>query len=98
ACALVAWRAAWLNPPDLPPAQLKQRTLTALYNALAAGQVPVLAALHAALDAAVLSAYGWPADLADAALLERLLALNAARAAGAGPTTNAAPNTRMTAG
>jgi hypothetical protein len=29
----------------------------------------------------VLAAYGWPADLPDTAILERLLALNAARAA-----------------
>ena len=28
------------------------------------------------LDAAVLTAYGWPADLPDTAILERLLALN----------------------
>ena len=36
---------------------------------------------HAALDAAVAAAYGWPADLPDAGILERLLALNLARAA-----------------
>lgn len=33
----------------------------------------------AALDAAVLAAYGWPADLADAALLENLVTLNRER-------------------
>ena len=43
---------------------------------------------HAALDRAVLAAYGWPPDLSDDDLLARLLALNLARAAeagGAGP-------------
>ena len=41
----------------------------------------VLAELHDALDAAVCTAYGWPVDLSDEALLIRLVALNAARAA-----------------
>jgi hypothetical protein len=41
----------------------------------------VLAELHDALDAAVCAAYGWPVDLSDEALLIRLVALNAARAA-----------------
>jgi len=36
--------------------------------------------IHRALDAAVLRAYGWPDDLSDEAMLERLLALNHARA------------------
>lgn len=44
-----------------------------------------LANAHAALDAAVLAAYGWPADSADDAILARLLALNLQRAAGAAP-------------
>ena len=34
---------------------------------------------HAALDVAVADAYGWPANLDDAAILERLLALNLQR-------------------
>ena len=38
-----------------------------------------LANAHADLDRAVLDAYGWPADHADEAVLERLLALNLAR-------------------
>ena len=38
---------------------------------------------HRTLDAAVADAYGWPADLADGEILERLLALNLERA-GAG--------------
>ena len=38
------------------------------------------ASAHARLDAAVRAAYGWPADLPAAAILERLPALNTARA------------------
>ena len=52
--------------------RLKDRTLTKLYNVRPAW----LAACHARLDAAVSAAYGWPADLPDDAILERLLALN----------------------
>lgn len=52
--------------------RLKDRTLTKLYN-----QRPAwLAACHARLDAAVAVAYGWPADLSDEEIIERLLALN----------------------
>jgi type II restriction/modification system DNA methylase subunit YeeA len=76
---LVAKRDAWLHPPAAPPEDLKKRTLTNLYNA----RPTWLAQAHTRLDAAVLAAYGWPADLPDAAILERLLALNAARAGGA---------------
>ena len=36
---------------------------------------------HKKLDATAAAAYGWPADLSDEQLLERLLALNLARAA-----------------
>eukprot|EP00752_Nemacystus_decipiens_P000877 g877.t1 len=46
-----------------------------------AGQVAILQQIHDDLDAAVAAAYGWPADLSEAALLERLVALNAERAA-----------------
>jgi type II restriction/modification system DNA methylase subunit YeeA len=56
--------------------ELKKRTLTNLYNARPAW----LANAHRALDAAVAAAYGWPADLDDADLLARLLALNLSRA------------------
>ena len=35
---------------------------------------------HRALDEAVAAAYGWPADLSDDAILEKLLALNLDRA------------------
>ena len=74
---LVAQRDAWLNEAGLSEAALKQRTLTNLYNA----RPPWLAEAHQALDAAVLAAYGWPADLGDEEILARLLALNLERAA-----------------
>ena len=74
---LVELRDGWLNPPGLDPADLAKRTLTNLYN-----QRPTwLANAHADLDAAVFAAYGWPADLPDTEILERLLALNLERAA-----------------
>lgn len=57
--------------------ELAKRTLTNLYN-----QRPAwLAAAHQALDAAVAAAYGWTdyaPDMADEAILQRLLALNLA--------------------
>ncbi len=72
---LVELRDGWLNPPNLDPADLVKRTLTNLYN-----QRPTwLDHAHAALDAAVFAAYGWPAELADAEILERLLVLNLER-------------------
>jgi hypothetical protein len=46
-----------------------------------AGLVSVLKQLHDDLDAVVFAAYGWPATLTDAEILERLVALNAERAA-----------------
>ena len=74
-------REGWLNPvdadgnPALPPKDLSRRTLTNLCN-----QRPAwLANAHATLDAAVADAYGWPATLPDAEILERLLALNLER-------------------
>ena len=76
-------RENWRNPTDMfgNPAlnadQLRRRTLTNLYN-----EYPTwLAHAHATLDAAVADAYGWPADLADGEVLERLLTLNLERAA-----------------
>ena len=45
------------------------------------GLVSVLKQLHDDLDVAVFAAYGWPATLTDAEILERLVALNAERAA-----------------
>ena len=62
--------------PALQPKDLARRTLTNLYN-----QRPAwLANAHADLDTAVAAAYGWPANLDDAAILQRLLALNLHRA------------------
>ena len=68
-------REGWLNPPGLPADQLKKRTLTNLYNA----RPTWLQQAHERLDKAVLDAYGWPHDLTDAAILERLLVLNLER-------------------
>ena len=45
------------------------------------GLVLLLLELHDRLDRAVTAAYGWPAGLTDDQILERLLSLNAARAA-----------------
>lgn len=57
--------------------ELKNRTLTKLYN-----ERPTwLDLLHKKLDAAVAAAYGWPADLSDEEILEKLFALNQERAA-----------------
>ena len=82
AASLNELREGWLNPvdaddnPALPPKDLARRTLTNLYN-----QRPAwLANSHADLDATVAHAYGWPANLDDATILERLLALNLHRA------------------
>jgi type II restriction/modification system DNA methylase subunit YeeA len=67
-----------LEPRDADcAAKLKDRTLTKLYNERPAW----LDLAHKKLDAAVAAAYGWPADLSDEAILEKLLALNLARAA-----------------
>jgi hypothetical protein len=72
---LVAKRDAWLNPPGATEAELKDRTLTNLYN-----QRPTwLDLAHRRLDEAVLDAYGWPHGLTDEEMLERLLELNLAR-------------------
>ena len=69
-------RRGWLDPPGASEEDLKLRTLTNLYNEMPAW----LRDIHARLDAAVLDAYGWPADITDDDLLERLLALNLERA------------------
>lgn len=45
------------------------------------GLVSVLREMHDELDAAMLAAYGWPNGLTDEQILERLVALNLARAA-----------------
>ncbi len=67
-----------LEPRDADcAAKLKDRTLTKLYNERPAW----LDFAHKTLDAAVAAAYGWPADLTDEQILEKLLALNLARTA-----------------
>jgi len=67
-----------LEPKDADcAAKLKDRTLTKLYNERPAW----LDLAHKKLDTAVAAAYGWPADLTDEQILEKLLALNLARAA-----------------
>lgn len=58
------------------PKKLAARTLTNLYN-----QRPTwLDLAHRKLDEAVFAAYGWPADLKEEEILERLLKLNLERA------------------
>ena len=44
------------------------------------GLVAILKQLHDELDAAVFAAYGWPATLSDAEILEKVVALNRERA------------------
>jgi type II restriction/modification system DNA methylase subunit YeeA len=73
---LVRQRDNWLNPPDAAPEALAKLTLTNLYNK----RPTWLENAHRKLDEAVFAAYGWPATLTDAELLERLLALNRERA------------------
>ena len=82
---LVEKRDRWLNPDGADKTELKKRTLTNLYN-----QRPTwLDLAHKKLDAAVLAAYGWPADLTDEEMLERLLTLNVDRAQTWRPTQQA---------
>ncbi len=77
---LVAKRDAWLNPEGASEAELAKRTQTRLYN-----ERPTwLRLAHERLDRAVLDAYGWPHDLTDEQILERLLALNLERAGARG--------------
>jgi type II restriction/modification system DNA methylase subunit YeeA len=74
---LVRLRDNWLNPPDIAPEELKNRTLTNLYNK----HPEWLANAHRTLNEAVFAAYGWPASLTRDEILARLLALNHQRAA-----------------
>lgn len=62
--ALDLKRERWLNPEGADVANLKKRTLTALYNEREAGGATWLNNLHRDLDRAVLAAYGW-SDLAE---------------------------------
>ena len=72
---LVQLRDNWLNPLGASDADLKELTLTKLYN-----KPPTwLEFAHRKLDQAVFAAYGWPADLRDEEILEKLLALNLER-------------------
>jgi len=73
---LVEKRDRWLNPEGASEAELKKRTLTNLYNQ----RLTWLDLAHKKLDDAVLDAYGWPHDITDDDILERLLALNLERA------------------
>ena len=76
AADLVQKRDNWLNPPGASEKDLKKRTLTNLYN-----QRPTwLDLAHQKLDHAVLDAYGWPHDLSDDEILQRLLEFNLERA------------------
>jgi len=60
----------------------KGEPLTAKDKAIhEAGLVGIVKQIHDELDAAVAEAYGWPVDLSDEEILERLVALNADRAA-----------------
>ena len=58
--------------------QLRDRTLTKLYNA----KPKWLSNAHSALDSAVAAAYGWSSDISDSDALRELLALNLAAATG----------------
>ncbi|MBN1452652.1 MAG: class I SAM-dependent DNA methyltransferase [Anaerolineales bacterium] len=79
---LVEQRERWLNLQTSEVFETSEvlrdpkRTLTNLYNA----RPTWLELAHKKLDEAVFAAYGWPSDLSDEEILERLLALNLARA------------------
>ena len=53
-----------------------KRTLPNVYNARPTWLEPA----HKKLDEAVFAAYGWPSDLSDEEILEKLLVLNLERA------------------
>ena len=78
---LVRLRDAWLNPPGTPLVDLKERTLTNLYNK----RFVWLENAHEALDRAVFAAYGLEYPLARDEILGHLLQLNRKRAAGRAP-------------
>src|SRR5437660_1450766 len=63
---------SWKNCEVAKRSPLKKRKSTKT--------VSVLKQIHDDLDAAVFDAYGWPRDLTDDQILERLVALNAERA------------------
>ena len=79
ACELLAGQSLpWLRAQSrkMVRAWGPKRTLTNLYNA----RPTWLELAHKKLDEAVFAAYGWPSDLSDEEILERLLALNLERA------------------
>ncbi len=61
--------------PDVPPLTERER------DVVDRGLVLILRELHATIDRLVFDAYGWPHDLPDQAILERLVALNRERVA-----------------
>jgi hypothetical protein len=63
-------------------AQLKKRTLTALYNTRGKPEGAWLDGLHQRLDDAVAAAYGWPESMSNDDALAALLALNLERSKG----------------
>jgi type II restriction/modification system DNA methylase subunit YeeA len=75
---LVRLRDAWLNPPNASEVDLKERTLTKLYNKRPAW----LENAHQTLDRAVFAAYGLAYPLSKDEIIRHLLALNHERAAG----------------
>jgi hypothetical protein len=75
---LVRLRDAWLNPPKASETDLKERTLTTLYNSRPAW----LENAHETLDRAVFAAYGLTHTLSKDDILRHLLELNRERAAG----------------
>jgi type II restriction/modification system DNA methylase subunit YeeA len=74
---LLFLRNGWLSTSG-PTDDGEERTLTTLYN----HRYTWLQQAHAKLDAAVLTAYGWPENLSDDQVLARLLDLNLARSGG----------------
>jgi type II restriction/modification system DNA methylase subunit YeeA len=73
---LIKLRDEWLNPTDTSKLEMKERTLTNLYN-----ENPTwLRLTHRIIDEAVSEAYGWSADLGDNEILLKLLELNHERA------------------
>jgi type II restriction/modification system DNA methylase subunit YeeA len=75
---LVRLRDAWLNAPNASEADLKERTLTKLYNKRPAW----LENAHQTLDRAVFAAYGLAYPLSKDEVIRHLLELNRERAAG----------------
>ena len=68
-------RTGWLDPAGLSGTELRERTLTNLYNERPAW----LRQAHERLNRAVHDAYGWEHTLEDEEVLARLLRLNAER-------------------